>query len=217
MYLNFQVSLDQFVEKSTHKPSILENQQSFGMLVQNNLIQALYYVADSNNVRIQKTTKDYDRLFGADFKMHLISNNKETNNMSAFIDVTLDIEMLTHCIKFNKGKPLYTLSNGLDVYVGYKTMHSSFFHYKKPIIALVLGCLGHKKITPTFNEQDVSNIIDIVRKAMLYLTFKRISNTELSEDVKFASFFVQPVNQVANEVACCLDNYAGGELCERTT
>ena len=207
MYVNFQNTVDQFIEKSIdHLPSILDCQDSFGKLVQNNLINAMYYVAEDNYVRIQKTTKKYDKFFGADLKMHLDTLNKETNNMSAFIDITLDIEMLRHCIPFNKGKVLCTLSNGLNVHIGYKTMHSCFFYYKKPLIALVLASNGHMKFIPTFTEEDATKVIDIVKKSIMFLTFKRISSIELTNEVKYASLMI---NTTMNEVACTVIDERG--------
>lgn len=206
MYVNFQNTVDQFVSKSIQTHSIADCQESFGMLVQNNLINAMYYVAENDFVRIQKTTREYDKFFGADLKIQLETLNKETNNMSAFIDITLDKGMLHHCIPFNKGKRLCTLDNGLELYIGYKTMHNSFFHYKKPLIAVVLGSEGYTKFVPTFTESDAHKVIDVVRKALLFLTFKRISNFILTDEVKYASLIV---DTTMNEVACTI--MEGGE------
>ena len=157
------------LENCTKEDELNSCQLGFGHLVEHNLIKAIEYCAKENHVRAVKTNKDYDMYFGADAHMEFMSPiNDKINGMSCYIDVTLSSDKPR--INFNADKTLCTLSNGLELSLGYKHINHVFV-YEKPILLVMLRSTGDKKIAPFFSANDIRIIIKYLRQACLYLSY----------------------------------------------
>lgn len=157
------------LENCTKEDELNSCQLGFGHLVEHNLIKAIEYCAKENHVRAVKTNKDYDMYFGADAHMEFMSPiNDKINGMSCYLDITLSSDKPR--INFNADKTLCTLSNGLELSLGYKHINHVFV-YEKPILLVMLRSTGDKKIAPFFSANDIRIIIKYLRQACLYLSY----------------------------------------------
>ena len=161
-----------YTDKIKERVAANRIQMSVGMLVENNIINALEHYCNG----VTRLTDEYDMCFGADFKMYF------SNGTESFVDVTCNNKKdFFTPINFHGSDIKEKLSNGMVAHVGFKK-ETKNFKYKKPILVVYIEM--PREIYPIFTEKDIRAIAGLlqigsfmVSKKMNYYTETGIKKT----------------------------------------
>lgn len=179
------VSLKQLVEDYKMQGYIAEKhvewrkQETFGKDAEKYIVETTKkYRPD---VKITKTTKEYDYVYGADFKIEMGDLNcyfdlktamaKEVVKCNYFLD-----KNRTFNAKFNDIKFLRITPDGVKICLGIrysKTIKQGRIIYSKPVLVpVIFGELSEDTIT---TKEFIDNFLFVIRIGMLYLNKRKYS------------------------------------------
>lgn len=187
------------------------NQKRFGHVVENNLLVAFNEYQDANYIKVKKTSKEEDYMFGADFWLSCINpKDPKVDNMSAYLDLTTNrfkkgVQWFGYhnskiskqpYIKKEKEAPscFGFLSNGAKIHFGIKKWHNDMFEYKKPVIVIYISTDQIMLDDIEFTSNDIAFIMKNLRRVIYYISYKMNS--------KFAGEEIKGYGKRASKLIC---------------
>lgn len=187
------------------------NQKRFGHVVESNLLSAFDQYQEINHIKIKKTSKEEDYMFGADFWLSCINpKDPKVDNMSAYLDLTTNrfkkgVQWFGYhnsniskqpYIKKEKEAPscFGFLSNGAKIHFGIKKWHNDMFEYKKPIIVIYISTDQIMLDDIEFTSNDIAFIMKNLRRVVYYVSYKMNS--------KFAGEEIKGYGKRASKLIC---------------
>ncbi|MGL5459672.1 MAG: hypothetical protein ACRDBY_08655 [Cetobacterium sp.] len=150
----------------TNNERLYRTQKLFGQLVEYNFFLSLKFMSKAVNIEIEQMDKDFDELFGVDYKIKFLKPGTDLDGLEIFVDFTLDSRKEYVSVGKN---PVHRLTNGINVYLGYKTHHNKRFKYKRPIVVVRLDAELGEIYAPIFTESDVVGVVNALRNSALFL------------------------------------------------